>query len=49
LRGPIFEKTLIVAIKQGGIDEAAIDGVNERIDNMINYSNFLVIDWFPGG
>jgi hypothetical protein len=36
-------------IKQGGIDEAAIDGVNERIDNMINRSNFLVTDWFPRG
>jgi hypothetical protein len=42
--GPIFKETLIVAIKQGGVNKAAIDGVNKRIDNIINRSNFLIID-----
>jgi hypothetical protein len=34
-------------IKQGGIAVAAIDGINETIDSIINCCNFLVAYWFP--
>jgi hypothetical protein len=37
----------MVAIKQGGIAEAAISGVIEMIDSMINHNLFLVAKWSP--
>jgi hypothetical protein len=37
----------MVATKQGGAAGAAIDGINETIDSMTNYYNFLVAYWFP--
>jgi hypothetical protein len=40
---------LIVAIKQGGIAEAAISDVIERIDNIIKCSLFLVAKGAPSG
>jgi hypothetical protein len=46
---PNFEKTLIVAIKQGVTAEAAISGVIETIDNIINHSFFLVAKVSPQG
>jgi hypothetical protein len=46
---PNFDEILSVAIEQGGIAEAAIDGVNETIGSMINRSSFLFTDWFPRG
>lgn len=49
MSAPNFEEALTVAIKQGGTDEVAINGINEEIDSMINRSNFLVTDWFPEG
>jgi hypothetical protein len=39
---PNFEETPMVAIKQGATAEAAISGVIETIDSMINYSPFLI-------
>jgi hypothetical protein len=45
LSAPNFEKTLIVAIKQGGTAEAAIGGVIEMIDSIINRTLFLVTKW----
>jgi hypothetical protein len=47
LSAPNFEKTLIVAIKQGGTAKAAIGGVIETIDIMVNYSLFLMLEWPP--
>jgi hypothetical protein len=44
-----FKETLIVVTKQRGINKAAINGVNKRIDNIINCNNFLVINLFPKG
>jgi hypothetical protein len=44
---PNFEEILMVAIKQGGTTEAAISGVNETIDSMINYCLFLIAKWSP--
>jgi hypothetical protein len=44
-----LEKTLIVAIKQGGTAEAAIGGVIETIDSIINCTHFLVAKWSPWG
>jgi hypothetical protein len=44
-----LEKTLIVAIKQGGTAEAAIGGVIETIDSIINRTHFLVAKWSPWG
>jgi hypothetical protein len=34
---------MTLAIKQGEIARAAIDGINETIDSVINYYNFLVV------
>ena len=42
-----FEKTLIVAIKQGGIAEAAIGSVIETVNSIINRTLFLVAKWSP--
>jgi hypothetical protein len=42
LSAPNFEKTLLVVIKQGGIAKAAIDGVINIIDSIINFTLFLV-------
>lgn len=39
----------MAAIKQGGIAEAAISGVIETIDSMINRSLFLVAKVYPYG
>jgi hypothetical protein len=39
----------MVAIKQGGIAEAAISGVIETIDSIINRSLFLIADWSHWG
>jgi hypothetical protein len=39
----------MVAIKQGGTAEAAINGVIITIDNMINYSLFLIAKWSSSG
>jgi hypothetical protein len=36
----------MVATKQGGAAGVAIDGINETIDSMTNYYNFLVAYWF---
>ena len=44
---PNFEETLMVAIKQGGTAKAAISGVIEMIDSMINRSLFLVAKGSP--
>jgi len=44
---PNFEETLMVAIKQGGTAKAAISGVIETIDSMINRSLFLVAKGSP--
>ena len=44
LSAPNFGKTVIVAIKQGGTAEAAIGGVIETIDSMINHDHFLVAE-----
>jgi hypothetical protein len=46
---PNFEETPTVAIEQGRVAEAAIDGANEAIDSMTNTAVVLVGDWFPGG
>jgi hypothetical protein len=46
---PNFKKTLIVAIKQGGIAEAAISGVIKTIDSIINRTLFLIAKWSPSG
>ena len=39
---PNFEETPTVAIKQGGVAEVGIDGVNEAIDRMANTAVILV-------
>jgi hypothetical protein len=39
---PNFEETLIVAIKQGGTAEAALSGIIETINSMINHSLFPI-------
>jgi hypothetical protein len=39
----------MVAMKQGGTAEAAISGVIEMIDSIINRSLFLVADWSHWG
>jgi hypothetical protein len=44
LSAPNFEKTLIVAIKQGGTAEAAISDVIKTINSMINRNLFLVAE-----
>jgi hypothetical protein len=41
---PNFEETLMVAIKQGGTAEAAISGMIETIDSIINTILFLVVN-----
>ena len=38
-----------VAIKQGGTAEAAISGVSETIDSIINRTLFFVAEWSPEG
>ena len=38
-----------MAIEQGGIAEAAINGVNETINSITNTAVALIADWFPGG
>ncbi len=43
LSAPNFEKTLTVAIKQEGTVEAAIGGVIETIDSIINRTLFLLL------
>jgi hypothetical protein len=47
LSAPNFEKTSIVAIKQGRIAEVAISSVIETIDSMINHSLFFIAKWSP--
>jgi hypothetical protein len=42
---PNFEKTLNVAINQGGTAEAAIDGISESIDSIINRAIFFIAKW----
>jgi hypothetical protein len=37
----------MVAIKQGGTAEAAIGGVIEKTDSMINLTLFLIAKWSP--
>jgi hypothetical protein len=49
LGAPNFEKTPIAAINQGGTAKAAISGVIETIDSMINRSYFFIVDRFPRG
>ncbi len=44
---PNFEKTLIVAIKQGGTARAAIGGVIKTINSIINHSLFTIVKWSP--
>jgi hypothetical protein len=44
-----LEEILIIAIKQGGTIEAAINSVIRTIDNMINRSFFLVAKGSPQG
>jgi hypothetical protein len=39
----------MVAIKQGGIAEAAISGVIETINSTMNLTLFLVTKWSPQG
>jgi hypothetical protein len=39
----------MVAIKQGGIAEAAISGMIETIDSIINRSLFLIVTGSPQG
>lgn len=34
-------------MKQGGIAEAAVGGVIETIDSMINRTPFIFAKWFP--
>jgi hypothetical protein len=46
---PKFEETPLVAIKQGGAAEAAITGVIEMINSMINRNLFLAAHWSPWG
>jgi hypothetical protein len=46
---PGLEETPTITTEQGGTAEAAIDGVNETIDSMINRGNFLVADWLSRG
>ncbi|KFZ23278.1 hypothetical protein V502_02238 [Pseudogymnoascus sp. VKM F-4520 (FW-2644)] len=46
---PKFEETPVVAIKQGGTAEAAISGVIEMIDSMINQNLVLVAHCSPWG
>ena len=41
---PNFKETLIVAIKQGGIAKAAISAVLKRIDSIVKYSPFLIVE-----
>ena len=48
LSAPNFKKTLIVAIKQGGIAEAAIGGVIETNDCIINRTLFLLLSGIRG-
>jgi hypothetical protein len=40
---PSFEETPIVTIKQGGTTKAAIGGIIEKINNIINYNLFVII------
>jgi hypothetical protein len=44
-----FEKTLTVAIKQGGIAKAAISAVLEKSDSKIKYNPFLATKVAPKG
>jgi hypothetical protein len=49
LSAPNFEKTLKVAIKQGGTAKAAISGVIETIDSIFNHTLFFVTKWSSKG
>ena len=46
---PNFKETLIVAIKQGGIAKAAISAVLKRIDSIVKYNPFLIVEVAPKG
>jgi hypothetical protein len=47
LSAPNFKKTFILAIKQGGIVETAINSINKTIDSIINHSLFFITKWSP--
>jgi hypothetical protein len=42
-----LRKTLVVAIEQGVIEEAAIGSIIETINSIINYNLFLVAKLSP--